>query len=100
MVNLKELFSDVCLDVRGIRLLRSEDAIRFVRICRDENVPILGIDGFRLFDGKRIQPFQEHSSDYSDQPEESHDLAEAFLLERMDKDLWFEMYPDVPLSEL
>ena len=49
----------------GLILFCFQDAINFVNLCCDHNVPILGVDSFKLFDNQ-IQPFLEHSIDCSD----------------------------------
>jgi hypothetical protein len=79
----------------GILLLQPNDAIDLVRRCRDQLVPILGIDAFRLGPA-RTQPILEDSIDFSSasvslEGPNAWRRAELFLQDRLRKDLFFEI---------
>jgi hypothetical protein len=48
----------------GVSLLSKNNSILLIRICAEENVKILGIDGFLLIQDK-IQPSLENSIDFT-----------------------------------
>ncbi|MEZ5933159.1 MAG: hypothetical protein R3F54_14645 [Alphaproteobacteria bacterium] len=71
-------------------------AVEMVKRCRERNVPILGIDAFRLSEGK-TQPVMDESVDYatgSDPASRTSDRwshAETFLREGAHSGLHFEI---------
>jgi hypothetical protein len=74
-------------------IFRPADAIEFVRRCREEQVNVLGVDGFHLAENT-IQPDMGESIDLSQPPYRGEDcwrLAEKFLAERLKSGLYFEV---------
>jgi len=81
-------------------LLPSEVAIELVHRCKEENLKILGIDGFFINDDI-TQPLMEHSIDLTNESIEkrltlfdSYKIAEIFLNKRIDSTLFFEIIID------
>ena len=68
-------------------------AIAVIAKLEDAKVPVLGLDGFKIF-GEKIQPSLEQSMDLSKQSSSSWDLAKKFLADRMNSDLFFEIIAD------
>ena len=62
---IEKSFEKRALIKGGVFLLRPDDAIQFVKACKQQGIAILGIEGFKIF-GQRIQPFQEHSLDFEE----------------------------------
>ncbi len=87
-------FENVAFRFGGVFLLRPVDALRFVDEHRKSGIPILGIDGFMVYDMRQVQPMQEHGADFDTEGTKSHDQAEDFILERFDLGIWFEVVPD------
>lgn len=83
---------------RGNMILYKHDvAIEYVEKCRDENVVLLGFDGFYLW-GKKIQPSMEHSIDFtlSYQPKDiDRYQASLKLLKECPKEMYFEFVCEV-----
>ena len=90
LTKIEQMFAEVAKVRGGVFLLRTDDAIRFVQQCRIEAVPVAGIEGFRMH-GEKIQPIQEHSIDFEDKLDGTHDMSERFLSERASENLWFEV---------
>jgi hypothetical protein len=77
----------------GLLLFRAADAIDLVRSAADEGVPILGLDGLRVTESTAESPL-EHLADYSRRVADGHGCwqeAEAFIRERQQADLLFEV---------
>jgi hypothetical protein len=80
----------------GLYLLRPLNAVQFVHRCREESIEILGIDGFKITE-TTTQPLMEQSVDFSSSNSLSPvgtntwDQAIAFLIERKELDLFFEV---------
>lgn len=90
---LWEEFDSIVFNRYGVRLLRPEDARKFVLKCKNYSLPIAGIEGFRVYNDCRIQPIQELSTDLGadgflgDTWEQTlRDLAGPF-----EPDIWFEI---------
>ena len=66
-----------------------QDAIELVELCRQEGIPVLGIDSFIITETK-TQPFLEHSVDLSD-CEDTHDKATVFLEQKKEYGFLFEV---------
>jgi hypothetical protein len=87
---IQQQFASVA-SVRGsVFLLSASDALRYVHECERHGVDILGVEGFKVF-GEKIQPFQEHSFDLYGQKTNSHAIANAFIEQRVNSDIWFEV---------
>lgn len=94
-------FKDRVILHRQLVLFRANDAIDFVRRCRELNRSILGIDGFRV-SNEFIQPFMEYSVDYSsiawqtahDGSEDIWQEAENFIMKHSELGLVFEVVYD------
>ena len=84
-----EQFSEKAIHRPGIELYSIDDAIELVKLCQKKAIPVLGIDGFKIY-GKKIQPSMENSIDLSDQ-NESYGVALSFLHNRHDLDLLYEI---------
>ena len=93
LTHIEKNFEKRALIKGGVFLLRPDDAIQFVKACKEQGIAVLGIEGFKIF-GQHIQPFQEHSLDFDDVIEDSHETIIKFLEEREDTDLWFEIVSD------
>lgn len=91
LTEMEEAFSDVAFIRGGVFLLRASDALNFVEANRLASIPILGIEGFRVFESGKIQPQQEHTADFEMDGANTHDEATRFLEERLHSDLWFEV---------
>ena len=92
---IEKQFEAVGKVVGGVFLLPPQEALRFVEVCEQAGVAILGVEGFKWF-GERIQPQQEHSFDLLGPTEGSHEYTHRFIAERIDSELWFEVVADVP----
>ena len=90
LTHIEKRFEKRALIRGGVFLLSPGDAIQFVKDCKEQGIAVLGIEGFKIF-GQKIQPFQEHSLDFEDVVEDSHDITIKFLEERKDTGLWFEI---------
>ena len=79
--------------VGSVAIRRPQDGLQFIARCRSHGVTVCGAEGF-LRAGGAIQPQQDHSCDF----EEGDGTAqtEAFLKERLNTDLWFEVVTDDP----
>jgi hypothetical protein len=80
----------------SVLMLRPADAIEMVQKCRQSKVPVVGIDGFVLHQPQGTEPTIDtiDLSDASLDAESKNncwDLAESFLKNRLQKDLWFEV---------
>ena len=72
-----------------LELYPIDDAIALVKECQMIDIPILGIDGFKLSHGT-IQPFMEHSIDLSED-DDCHEKALSFLNAHREFDLVYEV---------
>ncbi len=79
--------------IGNVFLLQAVNAIEFIDKCKNLNINIAGIEGFKLFNEIQIQPFQEHSVDY-ESDKNTHERAKDFLKKRIDLNLWFEVVID------
>src|SRR2546422_11581630 len=82
----------------GLLLLPPTDAIDLINRSRQEGVPVLGIDGFRIT-AATTQPVMEHSVDFSmeedsDRTVDVWDEAELFVRKRQHQGLVFEIVLD------
>lgn len=73
----------------GIDLYDAEDAILLIKLCQQAQIPILGIDAFKLYDDK-IQPSMENSIDLSLE-NNNYDLALCFLTDRRNMGFMYEI---------
>jgi len=77
----------------GALLLRPPDALALVDRAAEEGVPVLGVDGVYATTRSTESPI-EHSADFSAAVAEGHGCwqdAEAFIRERSDRGLVFEL---------
>jgi hypothetical protein len=75
----------------GELLLKPKDALDMVRRCHEEDIEVLGLDGFKVTE-QTIQPVMEQSIDLSfPRSSDSWRRAESFLATRLDSDLYFEV---------
>lgn len=95
--SIEKEFMSKALKRGNILLFEPEIAISFIRQCKAKNIVILGIDGFQCCEEK-IQPFLEHSVDYSELSRQSYaaiyKIAEDFINEKKNKGLVFEIVVD------
>lgn len=91
LTRIEEDFRDVGLLCGGVFLLRPSDALRFVEEHRAAGIQILGIEGFQVFNGGRIQPRQEHSIDLDFEVGDTHQQAKDFIGKRSKQEVWFEV---------
>ncbi|MGH9352380.1 MAG: hypothetical protein ACRD2G_09495, partial [Terriglobia bacterium] len=82
----------------GLLLLRPNDALRLVQRCCEQDIKVLGVDGF-ILTACTTQPSMEQSIDLSDlegirNPVNCWERAEVFLKERETTDLFFEVVLD------
>lgn len=78
----------------GVFLLRPEYALQFVEACEAADIPILGIEGFRVFEERFIQPSQEDTVDFDQGHEETYKRASDFLKAYLGGSMWFEVIAD------
>jgi len=93
LTSLEEEFNDVGIIVGSVFLLRPKDALQMLNRCMKKKIGVAGVEGFKMI-GKKIQPLQEHSIDLEDKDLISHDsfkILEAFIRERQNENLWFEI---------
>ena len=102
MNSIQRAFCDKGIFRGGLLFLKGPDALEMVRRCRELQMQVLGVDGFLLTD-KTTQPLMEHSIDVSRggratvggqqivTPTDSWKLAEEFIRERLEMDLFFEV---------
>ncbi len=89
LTELQEAYCKRGREIAGVFVLPAETAIEFVGACRDRGLEIAGVEGFKII-GAKIQPQEEHSNDYYDQPR-CHEDCIAFLSQRRGADIWFEV---------
>lgn len=93
MPKIEEQFRDVGV-IRGMTLmLKPCDALAFVRLCRERQVKVLGLDAFHLT-SETTRPDMGESIDLSLPEFRSQDcwaVAEDFLSQRFDSGLYFEV---------
>jgi len=65
MKTLDEDLKDKIIIRGGLKLLYADDAIKFIKKCKSQNIMILGFDTFRIIEGDLTQPLLEYSIDYS-----------------------------------
>ena len=86
---MSDIFSVNAIHRCGIDLYCTDDAIALVKICRDEAVPVLGLDAFVLTEDK-TQPCMDNSIDLSYETD-CYDIALKFLEERRNLNLLYEV---------
>lgn len=91
MNKVEEIFIEKAVERGGLFLYSRENAIAFVKACKNEKIHLLGMDGFFLTNN-RIQPSLEDSLDFSSLffQEDVYEKAIDFLEIRSD-DLFFEI---------
>jgi hypothetical protein len=90
LTEMQKRFEHVALIRGSVFLLAPTDALRFIDECERSDVDILGVEGFKVF-GDKIQPCQEHSFDLYGESTNSHAIATAFIEQRINCNLWFEV---------
>lgn len=48
-----------------MKMYKLEDAIEFIGLLEKEKIEIMGIDGFKIYEDNKIQPFMIYSNNYS-----------------------------------
>ena len=79
----------------GVWLFKRNDAIDCIRFCQEQNIPILGIDAFKLHSSNMIQPFMSESVNYSAEFDENIAVFEeaiAFLENASDEFMYEVVY--------
>ena len=61
-----EQFRSRSLRPYGVIVLTADDAVEMVIQAQAAGLAVLGVDSFRIHNDGGIQPFSEHSIDYSD----------------------------------
>ena len=89
MENIKVFMQRYAIHHFGIDLLHLSDAIELIDLCQAADIPVLGIDAFRLCDDC-IQPFLEHSADFSHANVSYQEIRE-FLASKRQHNLIFEI---------
>jgi hypothetical protein len=84
-------FESVGLTVGSIFLLRPDDAKTFVRECETRGFRILGIEGFRVHEGPKIQPIQEISTELGGFAGDTWKQTIEDLEGPFAADIWFEV---------
>lgn len=86
------LFKEKFVQRGGVTLLSKTDAVQFIRECSKENIKILGIDGFLMFEDK-IQPSLENSIDFTTSYAKKDNIYEQALnfIDRIDAKYYFEV---------
>ena len=76
----------------GVLMLRPADAIALVRRARAERIPVLGVEAFHLGPDS-TRPLLDHTLDFSGASCRTNPWseAEAFLEERAESDMHFEV---------
>lgn len=91
MNRVERLMSAKSLNRNGIVLFKKEDALTFIKLCKEYKINLLGIDGFLLTE-KSIQPRLEDSVDFSNRLEYLNKYAEAVeFVESRENDIYFEI---------
>lgn len=88
--NLELALSDKAIARGGLNLYRHADAVHLVKLCKQHNVRILGVDAFVISDGC-TRPVMEHSIDFSSQKIQDTEDVYEFLEARKDLDFAFEI---------
>jgi hypothetical protein len=91
MNNVELQFRDKALIKGGLMLFSKDDAVQFVKECRNGNLRILGVDGFKII-GEKIQPSLDNSIDLSSN-NSNYDKAVEFIKTREDG-FYFEITTD------
>ena len=85
------VFLDKAIQRGGLLLFNHADAMQLINLCKDKNIPILGIDAFFISDGY-THPVMEHSADFSRTALiDSFECASQFLESRKGLDLVYEI---------
>ncbi len=74
----------------GVILIPCPEIRNLLNRLLDENVRILGLDGFKLYPDNKIQPFMEFSTDYSNTLP-SMEVLDEFLCEASEAVTHFEV---------
>lgn len=88
---LESFINENAIPDYSMKLLKLSDAIKFVKLCRDEDVILYGFDGFYLRpDGVQIE--QSLSADYSKySKKESYNFANKFFTKQSNENIGYEM---------
>lgn len=83
----------------GLILFPEKSAVDFIKLCKNNSIKILGIDGFHII-GNKIQPDQNHTSeDYVIfSINEAYEKALEFIKIRKNSGLWFEIVTEIANS--
>ena len=70
--------------------------LEIIEACQKADLRIYGFDGFKLWENDGIQPFMEHSVDYSniEDKQEIFRMSREFIVEKADLGLLFEIVVD------
>lgn len=60
----------------SIILIPKSELENLISRLLDENIRVLGLDGFKIYRDNKVQPFLEFSSDYSDGQPSKKDLSD------------------------
>lgn len=92
METIEAEFSNVAITHLDIIMYRPKDALYVIDRCKTLNKKILGIDAF-IVDGEKIQPFLEHSVDFTTTDSENGFWKEAkeFINEYINEEFVFEI---------
>ena len=95
MNKAEQKFMDKGIFRGGLMLFSKQDAINFIKECKAEKIPVLGIDGFYIEEYK-TQPSLENSIDFSNSPWDTHvyDKAIDFLKDQEER-MFFEIVTDL-----
>ena len=76
----------------NLRIYKPEDAIELIKLLEKQKVEIMGMDGFKIYEDNRIQPFMEYSNAYSNN-EGNWEESIEFVTEvsEKDKEIIFEL---------
>ena len=88
-----EKFEKTAIKRHNLFLFTPENALEVIEDCEQTGTVIYGVDGFVLYDDGRIQPFMEHSVDYSGVQDKNtvYQLAKMFVDEKKNLGLFFEI---------
>lgn len=91
---LRLAYKDKALAKNTLYLLDAENAVAFIAAASASDLPLLGIDGFRLSEQGAFQPDQDFSNDISDfcgTRSEFYEATKKLVTEGADENIYFQV---------
>ena len=95
-MSILEQYEDLAF-LSGVTPLFPPDVmLEIIEACQNANLRIYGFDGFKIWENGGVQPFIEHSVDYSniEDKQEIFRMSKDFILKKANLGLMFEIVVD------